>query len=159
MALFRQDYTKPDAQVARDNPLGSQDPRISVGTTGPYPPAKTDPSSYRQKFVTELSKNPPAQNFYSQVFSAKDAQDSQGRIDALGSKPIFPNSGDNTIAYDFLKKYKDAAVRKIMLPEEQINQDTIGPLMSQQPGEGIGNSKVTVAGKLKYAGSGGTKVS
>ena len=154
MAIFNQRYGGPDDQVLRDKRP------VDAGTTGPYSPAGTDPTSYKNQFVSQLKKNPPSQQFYSQVFSAKDAEESQNKIDSLGSQANFSNPGDQSLAKDFLAKYIQGGERGLVPPEEQITQQTIAGFQREQPGQGIGDSRVTnVAGRMGFAGATGTQVS
>jgi hypothetical protein len=153
MAIFSQDYTSPADQVVRDKNS------VSANTTGPNAPAKTDPTSYRNKFVSELKKNPPSHEFYSQVFSEKDAQDTQHKIDGLSDQPNFTNKGDQSLAKDFVSKYADG-VKRALLPEDQaINQHTIAAFQAQQPGQGIGDTSVAASSRIKYPGASGTQLS
>lgn len=154
MAIFNQRYGGPDDQALRDKRP------VDAGTTGPYSPAGTDPTSYKNQFVSQLKKNPPSQQFYSQVFSAKDAEESQNKIDSLGSQSNFSNPGDQSLAKDFLAKYIQGGERGLVPPEEQITQQTIAGFQREQPGQGIGDSRVTnVAGRMGFAGATGTQVS
>lgn len=151
--MFQQDSTKPDDQAVRD-----RDP-IFAGTTGPYAPANSNPASYRNKFVSELKKNPPSYNFYSQVFSAQDAQESQNKINSLGAQPNFGNPGDQTLAQDFLVKYLQGGQRGLVPQDQMITQQTVAAFQSQQPGQGIGDGNVTAASRIKYPGASGTQTS
>lgn len=151
--MFQQDSTKPDAQAVRDKDS------ISAGTTGPYAPANSNPASYRNKFVSELKKNPPSYNFYSQVFSAQDAQESQNKINSLGPEPNFPNPGDRRLAKDFLDKYTQGGERGLVPQNQMITQQTVAAFQSQQPGQGIGDGNVTAASRIKYPGASGTQTS
>jgi hypothetical protein len=153
MAIFSQDYTKPDAQALRD---GKQ---VSAGTTGPYSPAQSDPAAYKNQFISQLKKNPPSQKFYSQVFSAKDAEESQNRIDSLGDNSDFSHPGDQAIAKDFLTKYVQGGERGLLPQDQMITRQTIAAFQSQQPGQGIGDGNVTAASRIKYPGSSGTQTS
>ena len=154
MAIFNQRYGGPDDQALRDKRP------VDAGTTGPYSPAGTDPTSYKNQFVSQLKKNPPSQQFYSQVFSAKDAEESQNKIDSLGRQSNFSNPGDQSLAKDFLAKYIQGGERGLVPPEEQITQQTIAGFQREQPGQGIGDSRVTnVAGRMGFAGATGTQVS
>ena len=153
MAIFNQRYGGPDDQALRDKRP------VDAGTTGPYSPAGTDPTSYKNQFVSQLKKNPPSQQFYSQVFSAKDAEESQNKIDSLGSQSNFSNPGDQSLAKDFLAKYIQGGERGLVPPEEQITNQTISAFQSQQPGQGIGDGNVTAASRIKYPGATGTQVS
>jgi hypothetical protein len=156
MAIFSQRYDGPDDQGVRDDPNRT---RVAAGTTGPYSPAGADPTSYKNKFVSELKKNPPSQQFYSQVFSAKDAEESQSKINSLDNKSNFSNSGDQALAKDFLNKYTQGGNRGLVPQDEMINQQTIAAFQSQQPGQGIGNGNVTAASRMKYPGASGTQTS
>jgi len=156
MAIFSQRYSGPDDQSVRDDPNRKS---VAAGTTGPYSPAGADPTSYKNKFVSELKKNPPSQQFYSQVFSAKDAEESQNRIDSFTDKSNFSNSGDQSLAKDFLNKYTQGGERGLMPMDEQINQQTIAAFQSQQPGQGIGDGNVTAASRIRYPGASGTQTS
>ena len=154
MAIFNQRYTGPDDQALRDKKP------IDAGTTGPYSPAGADPTSYKNQFVSQLKKNPASQQFYSQVFSAKDAEQSQNIINSLGGQPNFSNPGDQALAKTFLARYIQGGERGLVPPEEQITQQTIAAFQSQQPGQGIGDSRVTnVSGRMGFAGATGTQVS
>jgi hypothetical protein len=153
MAFFSQNYTKPDEQALRDKNS------VSANTTGPNAPANTDPTSYRNKFVSELKKNPPSHEFYSQVFSAKDAQDTQHKINGLTDQPNFSNSGDQSLAKDFVSKYADGVKRSLVPEDQAINQHTIAAFQAQQPGQGIGDTSVSASSKIKYPGASGTQLS
>lgn len=153
MAIFSQDYSSPADQAVRDKNS------VSANTTGPNAPAKTDPTSYRNKFVSELKKNPPSHEFYSQVFSAKDAESSQDKINSLSDQPNFTNKGDQSLAKDFVGKYAEG-VKRSLLPEDQaINQHTIAAFQAQQPGQGIGDTSVAASSRIKYPGASGTQLS
>lgn len=153
MAVFSQRYTGPDDQALRDKKP------VDAGTTGPYSPAGADPTSYKNQFVSQLKKNPPSQQFYSQVFSAKDAEESQNRINSLGDQSNFSNSGDQALALKFVKDYAEGVNRGLVPQDEMISGQTIAAFQSQQPGQGIGNSNVTAASRIKYPGATGTQVS
>jgi hypothetical protein len=153
MAVFSQRYTGPDDQALRDKKP------VDAGTTGPYSPAGADPTSYKNQFVSQLKKNPPSQQFYSQVFSAKDAEESQNRINSLGDQSNFSNSGDQALALKFVKDYAEGVNRGLVPQDEMISGQTIAAFQSQQPGQGIGNSTVTAASRIKYPGATGTQVS
>lgn len=151
--MFDQNRSKPDDQAVLKNKP------IAAGTTGPYAPANTDPAAYRNQFVAQLKKNPPADNFYQQAFSADSAQQKQQQIDGLTNDPNFANSGDQTLAKDFLTKYTQGAQRGLVPQDETISQHTIAAFQSQQPGQGIGDGNVTAAGRMKYPGASGTRTS
>mgnify|MGYP003653133581 CR=1 FL=1 len=153
MAIFNQRYGGPDDQALRDKKP------IEAGTTGPYSPATTDPTSYKNQFVSQLKKNPPSQQFYDKVFSAKDAEESQNRINSLSDQSNFSNPGDQSLAKDFLTKYAQGGERGLVPKEEQINQQTIAAFQSQQPGQGIGDGNVTAASRIRYPGASGTQTS
>jgi len=153
MAIFSQDYTKPDAQALRDKK------QVAAGTTGPYSPAQSDPTAYKNQFISQLKKNPPSQQFYSQVFSAKDAEESQNRINALGDQSNFSTPGDQALAKDFLSKYTQGGQRGLVPQDEMITRETIAAFQSQQPGQGIGDGNVTAASRIKYPGASGTQTS
>ena len=154
MAIFNQRYGGPDDQALRDKKP------VDAGTTGPYSPAGADPTSYKNQFVSQLKKNPPSQQFYSQVFSSQDAEQSQNIIDSLGDQSNFSNPGDQALAQDFLSKYIQGGDRGLVPPEEQITRETIAGFQRQQPGQGIGDSRVTnVSGRMGFAGATGTQVS
>lgn len=139
----RQDYTNPaDRALLNDRP-------ISAGTTGPYAPANSDPEWYKQPFVSRLYKQPPTKDFFQQVYSADEASKSQASIAALKDKPKFSNKGDQTIASDFLDKYIKGSV---LLPEEKVTPENSPVLQSQQPVEGVGDTRVVVADRIKYPG-------
>lgn len=153
MQKFDRNLSNPDDQaVYRGLP-------IEAGTTGPYAPADSDPASYRKKFVAEVRKNPPAKNFYQQVYSSDQAQQAQGQLDYLSNQPNFPNPNDQILAQDFLAKYTQGSQRGLIPPEQTISQATIAAFQSQQPGQGIGDGNVTAAGKIKYPGASGTRTS
>jgi hypothetical protein len=153
MAFFTQDYSSPADQAVRNKDS------VSANTTGPNAPANTDPTSYRNKFVAKLKKNPPSHEFYSQVFSAKDAQDTQHKIDGLTDQPNFSNPGDQAIAKDFVSKYAQGVARALLPEDQAINQHTIAAFQAQQPGQGIGDSSVTASSRIKYPGASGTQTS
>jgi hypothetical protein len=154
MAIFNQKYTGPDDQAIRDKKP------IDAGTIGPYSPAGADPTSYKNQFVSQLKKNPASQQFYSQVFSAKDAEQSQNTINSLGGQSNFSNPGDQALAKDFLSKYREGVERGMLSRDDMITQETIAAFQSQQPGQGIGDSRVTnVSGRMGFAGATGTQVS
>lgn len=156
MAIFNQRYDGPDDQGVRDDPNRA---RVAAGTTGPYSPAGADPTSYKNQFVSQLKRNPPSQQFYDKVFSAKDAEESQNKINSLDSKSNFSNPKDQTLAKDFLNKYTQGGDRGLVAQDEMINQQTIAAFQSQQPGQGIGNGNVTAASRMKYPGASGTQTS
>ena len=152
-APFNQRYSTRDEHVLLKGKS------VAAGTTGPNAPANVDPSSYRNQFVSQLREQPPSDKFYQQVFSAKDAQESQQRIDSLSSDPNFTDHRDQALAKDWLGKYIEGGNRGIMLPDEQVNRRTIAGIQSQQPGRGISDEQVTAAGKIKYPGATGTQTS
>ena len=153
MAIFNQQYSGLDDQAVRDGKP------VASGTTGPYSPAGADPTSYKNQFVSQLRKNPPSQQFYSQVFSAKDAQESQSKLDSLKGESNFSNSGDQALAKDFLTKYTQGGDRGLVPQDEMITRETIAAFQSQQPGQGIGDSNVTAASRIRYPGASGTQTS
>lgn len=153
MAFFSQDYTNPNAQAVRDKKS------VSANTTGPNAPAKTDPTSYRNAFVAELKKNPPSRELYSQVFSAKDAEDTQHKIDGLNDQPNFTNKGDQALAKDFVGKYAEGVKRSLLPEDEAINQQTIAAYQAKQPGQGLNDSAVRASRIIEYPGATGTQLS
>ena len=154
MAIFNQRYTGPDDQGLRDKKP------VDAGITGPYSPASSNPESYKNDFVAQLKKNnPSSQQFYSQAFSAKDAEESQNRINSLSGGSNFSNSGDQALAKDFLAKYTQGGERGLVPQEEMISRQTIAAFQSQQPGQGIGDSNVTAASRIRYPGASGTQTS
>ena len=157
MENFKQRYTGP-GETLRDDPDRKF---VSAGTTGPYSPARTDPSSYRNAFVAKFKKNSASRGFeiYDKVFSAKDAEESQNKIDSLGGESNFSNFGDQALAKDFLAKYTQGGERGLVPEDEMITRETIAAFQSQQPGQGIGDSRVTAASRIKYPGATGTQVS
>jgi hypothetical protein len=156
MAIFSQRYDGPDDQGVRDDPNRT---RVAAGTTGPYSPAGADPTSYKNQFVSQLKRNPPSQQFYNKVFSAKDAEESQNRINSLNDQSNFSNSGDQTLAKDFLTKYTQGGERGLVPQDQMITHQTIAAFQSQQPGQGIGDSNVNAASRIRYPGASGTQVS
>ena len=152
MAFFSQDYTNPNAQAVRDKKS------VSANTTGPNAPAKIDPTSYRNAFVAELNENPPSRKLYSQVFSAKKAEDTQHKIDGLNDQPNFTDKGDQALAKDFVKKYAEGVDRDLLSKDEAINQQTIAAYQAKQPGEGVRDIAVDTSSRIKYAGASGTQI-
>ena len=153
VAPFSQSYTKPDERA-----LLTGRP-VSAGTTGPYAPANADPASYRNQFVSQLKKNPPATNFYQQVYSAEDAARSQQHYDSLTDQPNFADKGDQQLAQDFLWKYMQGGQRGLMPIAEQVTPQTIASIQSQQPSQGIADGRVVAADRIKYPGASGTQTS
>lgn len=155
MALppFDQDRTNLDDQAVFKNKP------IPAGTTGPYAPAKTDPASYRNQFISQLRRNPPANKFYDQVFSAQSAQTAQQEIQKLTNQPNFTTPGDQRLAQDFLSKYAVGAQRGLIPEDQMISQHTIAAFQRQQPGQGIGDGNVTAAARINYPGKSGTQIS
>ena len=149
---FDQNRTKPDDQAVYKNKP------ISAGTTGPNAPANTDPASYRNQFVQQIRKNPPAKNFYKQVFSSQSAQTAQEEMQRLTNQPNFINPQDQLLAKDFLNKYIVGTNRGLIPPDQMISQQTIAAFQSQQPGQGIGDGNVTAAAKINYPGKSGTQI-
>jgi len=150
---FDQNRTNPDEQAF------AKGASIDAGTLGLYPRSSTDPGSYRDKFVSQLRKNPPAKNFYQQVWSADSVQDVQKKIDGLNDQPNFFNPGDQAIAKDFLSKYTEGISRGLLPEDESVSQKTIASLQTQQPGQGVNNQEVTVADRLNYPGKSGIQTS
>ena len=156
MKIFNQRYSGLDDQALRDKKP------VDAGVTGPYAPAKSDPTSYKNQFIAQLAKNSASRQFkfYDQVFSAKDAEESQDRLDSFDNGSNFSNSGDQALAKDFLAKYTQGGERGLVPKEEQINQQTIAAFQSKQPGQGIKDSEATdVASKLVVPGASGTQTS
>jgi hypothetical protein len=153
MAIFNQRYGGPDDQALRDKKP------VDAGTTGPYSPAGADPTSYKNQFVSQLKKNPLSQQFYDKVFSAKDAEESQNRINSFGNESNFSNSGDQALALKFVKDYAEGVNRGLVPQDEMISQQTIAAFQSQQPGQGIGDGNVTAASRIRYPGASGTQTS
>ena len=154
MAIFSQDYSSPSDQAVRDKRS------VSANTTGPNAPAKTDPASYRNEFVAKFKdSNPRSFEIYSQVFSAKDAQDTQQKIDGLSDQPNFTDKGDQAIAKDFVSKYAEGVKRALLPEDEAINQQTIAAYQAKQPGQGIDDIAVAAASRIKYPGASGTQLS
>ena len=154
MAIFSQNYSSPSDQAVRDKKS------VSANTTGPNAPAKTDPTSYRNAFVEGLKENNPLSfKIYSQVFSAKDAEDTQHKIDGLDDQPDFINRGDQALAKDFVSKYAEGVKRALLPEDEAINQQTIAAYQAKQPGQGIGDIAVAASSRIKYPGASGTQLS
>ena len=152
MAFFSQDYTNPNAQAVRDKKS------VSANTTGPNAPAKIDPTSYRNAFVAKLNENPLSRKLYSQVFSAKKAEDTQHKIDGLNDQPNFTDKGDQALAKDFVSKYAEGVKRALLPEDEAINQQTIAAYQAKQPGEGVRDIAVDTSSRIKYAGASGTQI-
>jgi hypothetical protein len=154
MAIFSQNYSSPSDQAVRDKRS------ISANTTGPNAPAKTDPASYRNEFVAKFKdSNPRSFEIYSQVFSAKDAEDTQHKIDGLNDQPNFTNKGDQAIAKRFVEMYAKGVERNLLSEDEAINQQTIAAYQAKQPGQGIGDIAVDASSRIKFAGASGTQLS
>lgn len=154
MQVFDRNLSNPDDQaVYKGKPVDS-------GVTGPYAPANTDPTSYKNQFVSQLRKNPPSKTFYQQLYSSDSAKEVQSRLDSLTDEPNFSNAGDQTLAKDFLKKYKQGVEQRGLIPQEEaISRETIAAFQSQQPGQNIGDGNVTAASKIRYPGASGTSTS
>ena len=152
MATFSQNYSSPSDQAVRDKNS------VSANTTGPNAPANADPVSYRNKFVSELKKNPPSRELYSQVFSAKDAEDTQHKIDGLNDQPNFTDKGDQALAKKFVEDYAKGVERALLPEDEAINQQTIAAYQAKQPGEGVRDIAVDTSSRIKYAGGSGTQI-
>ena len=153
MAIFNQRYSGPDDQAVRDGKS------VDAGTTGPYAPANSDPAAYKNPSISAFKKSPLSSQFYSQAYSAKDAQAAQKGFNTLTNEPAFPNPGDQALAKDFLFKYIQGGDRGLVPQDEMITKETISAFQSQQPGQGIGDSNVTAASRIKYPGATGTQVS
>lgn len=153
MASFKQDYTSPAAQAFRDKR------RVDSGTVGPYAPANTDPTAYKNPYVAKQDDNPDSKNFYQQAWSSDSTGKTQSWIDGLGNNPNFSNPGDQALAKDFLAKYIQGGERGLVPPEEQITKQTISAFQSKQPGQGIGDGNVTAASRMRYPGASGTQTS
>jgi len=154
MAIFSQNYSSPSDQAVRDKKS------VSANTTGPNAPAKTDPTSYRKAFVEGLKDNNPLSfKIYSQVFSAKDAEDTQHKIDGLNDQPNFINKVDQALAKDFVSKYAEGVKRALLPEDEAINQQTIAAYQAKQPGQGVDDIAVDTSSRITFAGTAGTQVS
>lgn len=158
MSVFNKRYSGPDDQALRDDPTRTS---VAAGTTGPHAPAKADPASYRNDFIAGLKKTSASGglDIYDKVFSAKDAVESQNRINSLSNQANFSNPGDQSLAKDFLAKYTQGGERGLLPPDEMITQQTISAFQSQQPGQGIGDGNVTAASRIRYPGASGTQTS
>jgi hypothetical protein len=159
MAIFSQRYDGPDDQGVRDDPNRA---RVAAGTTGPYSPAKTDPNSWRNVYVANFKKSSASRGLeiYDKVFSAKDAEESQNRIDSLNDQSNFSNSGDQALALKFVKDYSEGVNRGLVPQDEMINHQTIAPFQSQQPGQNVGpNASWNAGNKMDYPGKKSIQIS
>jgi hypothetical protein len=147
-APFNQNYNSLSEQALRDKKA------IPAGTTGPYSPASKDPNSYKNPFVREINNNAPARDFYQQAWAADSAAEQQSRIDSLGNFPNFPDSGDQTLAQDFLTKYYQGMQRGLV--NGGITAETLAPLQTQTAVQGLGEN---AASRMTFAGTGSTKIS
>ena len=157
MAIFSQRYDGPDDQGVRDDPNRT---RVAAGTTGPYSPAGADPTSYKNSAVSGLRRNnPEAKNFYQQAWSLDDANKQQKRLDGLNNSPNFSNPGDQKLAQKFAQDYAKGVSRGLVAQEDAVNEQTIAPFQSQQPGQNVGSNAPWKAGnKMDYAGTGSIQI-
>ena len=148
-SLFDQNRTNPDDQAVFNNRP------IYAGTIGPNASARKDPTSFKNSFVSKVKDQVKSTDFYQQAFSSGAAAQAQKRIDTFGSQPTFSDPSDVALGKDFAQKYATT----MLVPEDQkINNATIDPFRSQQPGQGIGDTNVTASSKLNYPGQDGTSV-
>ena len=92
------------------------------------------------------------------MFSAKDAEDTQHKIDGLNDQPNFTDKGDQALAKKFVEDYAKGVKRALLPEDEAINQQTIAAYQAKQPGEGVRDIAVDTSSRIKYAGASGTQI-
>ena len=128
---FSKDYTSPSDQAWRDG----KSPDNS--TLGPYRSLSTD--SFKNKFVSELSKNPDYKNFYSgQVFGSDIAQKSQEKINnaSRSSEASFVDDRNNQLANDFLAKYSEGVARGLVEEDRAVFPENLAKLVTENATSG-----------------------
>jgi hypothetical protein len=152
LSAFDKDYSKPADRAVRDKRS------VFAGTTGLYPSAKQDPSSYKNNpFERKLSKNPDAKSFYNDgVFPVSSAQQSQNFLDSLNDdNPRFSDSGNQSLATKFAKDYAEGVARGLINEDDSVSHENLATIQSQHPTQGIGTEDAVT--RMRLPGANGVK--
>ena len=146
---FSKDYTSPADQAWRTGKGPDQ------GTLGPNRQADTDPTSFKDSFVSKLRDNPGYKNFYNgSVFSADTAAASQQKIDEQSNTAdsTFKNPGDTSIANDFLTKYSEGVNRGLIQEEDAVTPDNLKAFTSEPAAARINEKDPNTVNKFPSQG-------
>jgi hypothetical protein len=146
---FSKDYTSPADQAWR---TGKGPDR---GTLGPNRKADTDPTSFKDSFVSKLRDNPGYKNFYNgSIFSADTAAASQQKIDEQSntSDSTFKDPGDTSIANDFLTKYSEGISRGLVQEEDAVRPENLAKFTSEPAAARISDKDPNTVNKFPSQG-------
>jgi len=146
---FSKDYTSPADQAWR---TGESPDR---GTLGPNRKADTDPTSFKDTFVSKLRDNPGYKNFYNgSVFSADTAAASQQKIneESKTSDSTFKNPNDTRLANDFLTKYSEGVNRGLIQEEDAVTPDNLKAFTSEPAAARISEKDPNTVNKFPSQG-------
>jgi hypothetical protein len=146
---FSKDYTSPADQAWR---TGKGPDR---GTLGPNRKVDTDPTSFRDSFVSKLRDNPGYKNFYNgSIFSADTAAASQQKIDEQSntSDSTFKDPGDTSIANDFLTKYSEGISRGLVQEEDAVRPENLAKFTSEPAAARISDKDPNTVNKFPSQG-------
>jgi hypothetical protein len=146
---FSKDYTSPADQAWR---TGKGPDR---GTLGPNRKADTDPTSFKDSFVSKLRDNPGYKNFYNgSIFSADTAAASQQKIDEQSNTAdsTFKDPGDTSIANDFLTKYSEGISRGLVQEEDAVRPENLAKFTSEPAAARISDKDPNTVNKFPSQG-------
>ena len=152
--VFSKDYSDPASQAWRTGAGPYQQ------TLGPNRGADTDPTSFKNSFVTDLRKNPDFTDFYKKnTFGSDTAAVSQQKLDtsSLQNAANFTNPLDNQLANDFLVKYSQGVSRGLIEQDRAIFPSNLAKLTTEPATAGSNMRDPNTAGQ--FPGQGGIQPS
>lgn len=147
---FSKNYTSPSDQALREGRPADN------STLGPYRVTGTD--SFRNKFVSDLKKNPDFPGFYQQAFGAETAQASQNKIDTAyqSREASFVDDRNNKLANDFLAKYSQGVARGLVEEDRAIFPENLARLVTENATDGSNLKDPNTTNR--FPGEGGVQI-
>ena len=146
---FSKDYTSPVDQAWR---TGRGPDR---GTLGPNRKADTDPVSFKDNFVAEVTDNAGYKNFYNgSVFGADTAALSREKYknQSNTTTSTFKNPKDNLLAKDFLAKYSEGVKSGLVLKEDAVTPDNLKAFVNEPAAARISDKDPNTVNKFPSQG-------
>ena len=146
---FSKDYTSPADQAWR---TGKGPDR---GTLGPNRQADTDPTSFKDSFVSKLRDNPGYKNFYNEsVYSSDAAATAQQQIKDQSTRTTstFKNPEDRSLADDFRIKYVEGVSRGLIQEEDAVTPGNLNVFTSEPAAARISEKDPNTVNKFPSQG-------